>query len=104
MSGSGYKYDVAFSFAGEDEAIANALDTRIRDRLVTFLYSERQKELGGTDGIESFSRAFRLESRLVVIIYSDKWSKNRWTKIEESAIKERFLEGGEGADPCRSQA
>lgn len=40
-----FKYDVAFSFLGQDEAIAVQLNDLLSDRLRTFIYSERQLEL-----------------------------------------------------------
>lgn len=89
-----YKYDVAFSFFAGDEALANQLNDELKDRLATFLYSERQKELAGTDGEETFARVFGSEARVVVILYRAGWGDERWTRVESDAIRNRAHEEG----------
>ena len=54
----GFKYDVAFSFLSRDEELAININDHLEGRVKTFLYSEQQKEVGGTDGYESFGRVF----------------------------------------------
>jgi hypothetical protein len=90
-----YKYDVAFSFLADDEALAIEIADRIRDRVSVFIYSERQKELIGSDGIDQFSNVFSEDSRLVVVLYREQWGQTKWTRIEETAIKTRWLDGFE---------
>jgi hypothetical protein len=51
-----FEYDIAFSFLASDEPTAIQINERLRDRVRTFLYSERQGAIAGTNGIESFSR------------------------------------------------
>lgn len=53
-----YKYEVALSFLQNDELALEIAD-RIRDRVSVgvFVYSERQDELVGTDGVDSFSKS-----------------------------------------------
>lgn len=89
-----YKYDIAFSFVAQDEPIVEALNSKIRERFTTFLYSKRQTELAGTDGVTIFSEVFGQASRLVVVFYRDSWGKTVWTRLEETAIKGRFLNDG----------
>ena len=107
-----YKYEAAFSFLQDDEQLALEIADRIRDRLSVgiFVYSERQDELVGTDGVEKFSQVFAEESRIVVILYREGWGQTRWTRVEETAIRTRaFNEGHEflllvkldGASPPR---
>jgi len=74
-------YDVAISFRSEDE------------NLSVFVYSKKQEELAGTDGLESFRQAFFSQSRLIVVLYRDGWGKTRWTNVEELAIKDRMFNG-----------
>lgn len=59
MSGE-FKYEGAFSFLQDDEQLALEIADRVRDRVSVgvFIYSERQDELVGTDGVEAFSRSF----------------------------------------------
>jgi len=87
-------YDVAFSFLAEDEPTVHALSEKLVGRVSTFVYSERQKELAGKDGVDEFSAVFRRRSRLVVVLYRQGWGTTKWTRIEETVIKERYLEEG----------
>jgi len=89
-----YKYDVAFSFLAQDESLATELNDLLQDRLQTFLYSKRQEELAGTDGEESFGKVFAEEARCVVVIYRTGWGETPWTRIEETAIRNRAFDDG----------
>jgi hypothetical protein len=89
-----FKYDVAFSFCQEDEPQVVELNDLVQDRFSTFLYSKRQEVLAGTDGEQSFSRVFGTEARLVVIFYRAKWGTTPFTRIEETAIRNRAYNKG----------
>jgi hypothetical protein len=89
-----FDYDVAFSFAADDEAIATELNDLISGRLKTFIYSERQKEIAGRDGQEAFSEVYGKKARLVVVLYREKWGQTPWTRVEMNAIKNRSLDDG----------
>jgi hypothetical protein len=89
-----YKYDVAFSFLSQDEALATELNDMLQDRLRTFLYSKKQGELAGTDGEKTFNAVFGHEARMVVVLYRSKWGQTPWTRIEETAIRNRAFEEG----------
>ena len=91
-----YKYDVAFSFLAQDEALAMELNDLLQDRVRTFLYSKKQGEIAGTDGEESFNAVFAEQARLVVILYRSGWGQTPWTRIEETAIRNRAFEHGYG--------
>jgi hypothetical protein len=84
-----YEYEVAFSFLQEDEGIAYELNDLIQDRFKTFLYSERQKELVGTDGEKTFNEVFGEKARIVIVLYREDWGTTAWTRIEETAIRNR---------------
>jgi hypothetical protein len=94
MSDEPFKYDVAFSFCQEDEPQALELNDLIQDRFSTFLYSKRQETLAGTDGEESFSRVFAVEARFVVVFFRERWGKTPFTRIEETAIRNRAYSKG----------
>jgi hypothetical protein len=91
---SEYKYDVAFSFLAQDEALATELNDLLADRLRTFLYSKKQGEIAGTDGEETFNDVFRQEARMVVVLYRSNWGQTPWTRIEETAIRNRAYNEG----------
>jgi len=60
MPESDQQYDVAISFLHRDEPIAEEIHNRLADQLNIFVYSKKQEELAGTDGLESF-RSFLAE-------------------------------------------
>jgi hypothetical protein len=88
------RYDVAFSFLAEDEEIAQSLALKLREGTVTFVYSNRQKELAGKDGLEVFTSVFGEQARVCVVLYRDGWGETKWTGVEETAIKDRAFEKG----------
>ena len=89
-----FKYDVAFSFLQEDEGLATQINDRLQDRYRTFLYSKAQEHLAGTDGVETFTAVFGEQARSVAVLFRDRWGQTPWTRIEETAIKNRVLEHG----------
>jgi hypothetical protein len=88
------KYEVAFSFCKEDESLSSQMNDLIQDRYSTFIYYEKQKELAGKDGEIEFKKVFRNESRVVVILYRSNWGNTPWTRMEETAIRERAYDEG----------
>ena len=94
MTGNRYKYDVAFSFLTQDEPLATQLNDLLQDRVRTFLYSKKQGEIAGTDGEKTFNLVFAEQSRLVVVLYRKGWGQTPWTRIEETAIRNRAHEHG----------
>ena len=94
MSEQQWKYDVAISFLSKDEPIAIELHRHLIDGLEVFIYSKKQEEIAGTDGLESFRQAFRRDSRVVVVLFREGWGQTPWTRVEEGAITDRFLSEG----------
>jgi hypothetical protein len=89
-----FEYDIAFSFHSQDEGLASKLNDLLQDRFKTFLYSERQKELAGRDGEETFSTVFATKARFVVIFYRKEWGETPFTRIEQTAIRNRAYSEG----------
>ena len=94
MTTKKYEFDVAFSFLQQDENLAIQLNSLLKDRVKTFLYTEHQKKLAGRDGEELFNKVFFQESRIVVVLFRNDWGKSPWTKIEETAIRNKGFELG----------
>lgn len=94
MNENNFKYDVAFSFLAEDEELVIQINNLIQDRIVTFLYSRKQGEIAGTDGEQAFNRVFGSEARIVFVLYRENWGKTPWTRIEETAIRNRAFDEG----------
>jgi hypothetical protein len=96
MPDTPFKYDVAFSFLSSDEALATQLTDLLADRMSVFLYSERQAEIAGTDGEQTFNRVFGSEARIVVVLYRSGWGASGFTLIEQTAIRNRAYRSGYG--------
>lgn len=94
MADSQFKYDVAFSFLESDEPLARQINDLLSDRVKTFFYPERQRETAGTDGEKTFGKAFGEEARVVAVLYRKGWGETPWTRIEETAIRNRGHEHG----------
>ena len=94
MSLDNPKYDVAISFLAKDEPIAAAIDLKLRESLDVFFFPNKQKDLAGTDGMESMRTPFLKDCRVMVVLYREPWGKTRWTAIEETAIKEACFNEG----------
>lgn len=94
MGESETKYDVAISFLHRDEPLAREIDARLSEQFKVFVYSKRQEEIAGTNGLESFRQAFLAESRLVVVLYREGWGSTSFTLVEQQAILDRFFKDG----------
>lgn len=89
-----FKYDVAVSFLHRDEPLALHVCARLQESLSAFVYSKKQENLAGTNGLESFREAFLTESRVVVVLFRKGWGETPWTRVEQAAITDRFLQQG----------
>lgn len=89
-----YQYDVALSFLAQDERLATQLASVLEERHRVFLYSRKQEQLAGTDGEKTFNDVFAKQARVVVVLYRKGWGESPWTRIEETAIRNRAFEEG----------
>ena len=94
VSNSNYEFDVAFSFHSMDEGLATQLNDLVQDRFNTFLYSRQQEMLAGTDGEETFNSVFGKRSRCVVVFCRKEWGETPFTRIEQTAIRNRAFDEG----------
>lgn len=93
-SPDGPKYDAALSFLADDEPLASKLADRLSERWEVFVFSDRQREIAGTDGVEKLTEVFRRDALLDVVLHREGWGDTPWTRLEAGAIKERQLETG----------
>lgn len=89
-----FKYEVAISFEGSDEALAAEIADALQDRFSTFIYSRKQDELAGRDGEERFREVFGSQARVVIVLYRPEWGQTSFTRIEEKAIRDRAYNNG----------
>jgi hypothetical protein len=91
-----YKWDVAISLCKHDIDFARKLLKAINPNVKVFFYEHRQEELISKSGPEAFAKTFKEESRVVVILSRDEWSKSFYTDIERNAIIDRTAVKNEG--------
>ncbi len=96
MANHEFQYDVAFSFVAQDESLATELADYFEGSLRVFLYSRKQEIIAGTDGEISFNAVFSEQCRLVVVLFRNEWGSTPWTRIEETAIRNRAYDEGYG--------
>ena len=88
------EYDVAISFLSSDIGLARDLRDRLAPQLRVFLYTHRQEDVSGTDGLVTFRAPFRDATHLVVVLFRNGWGETPWTRVEAEAITDRFLKEG----------
>lgn len=86
----------AISFLALDTALAGELAAKLEQNLSVFYFPHAQEELAGTDGLESMREPF-LSARVAIVLYRQPWGETPWTRVEETAIKERCLQRGWGS-------
>lgn len=89
-----YQYEVALSFLAQDEPLATQLANILEERHRVFLYSRKQEQIAGTDGEVTFNEVFAKQARVVVVLYRQGWGASPWTRIEETAIRNRAYDEG----------
>lgn len=89
-----FQYEVAISFLGQDETLANEIYNLINDRLKTFTYTKKQEMIAGTDGEATFKNIFEYDSRIAVVLYRNNWGTTPFTRIEMDAIRNRAFDNG----------
>src|SRR5260221_6511073 len=88
------KYDVSISFLSQDEPTAAAVHDDLSKGLEVFFYPRNQEELAGTDGLDSMRHPSLDDSRVAVVLYRERWGTTPWTRVEETAIKDRCFKHG----------
>ena len=96
MNSSDKKYDIAISLCKQDVDFAKKLVSQLNPSLSVFFYENNQEELINKMGPEVFARTFKEQSRIVVILSRNEWSKTVYTEIEANAIIEKFSKDGYG--------
>ena len=88
-----FAYDVGFSFVAMDEGVATQLNDLLSPRLKTFIYSERQRDIAGTDGRKLQQGLWEVRPHRRHPL-RPQWGETPWNRIERDAIKNRSLEEG----------
>lgn len=103
MSGAMIKYDVAFSFAGEDRPYVDAVAHCLQQRGVKVFYDLfEQVDLWGKNLYDHLSNVYRRQARFTVMFISSHYAQKLWTNLERQAAQARaFQESREYILPAR---
>lgn len=101
--GESFRYDVTFSFAGEDRQTVERLARLLRRNGVRVFYDTwEQADLWGKDLYKHLDEIYRFAARYCMIFVSEHYVKKAWTKHElRSAQARAFEENSEYILPIR---
>lgn len=86
------EFDFAFSFAGEDREIVEAIYEQLSaDGIRVFYDNAYQSHLVGKDLYYGLRDLYKNKGRYVVCFISKHYSEKVWTNLEFTAIKERLM-------------
>jgi hypothetical protein len=89
---SGYEFDVAVSFAGEDRDYVESIVTPLKAIGVRVFYdSDFTPELWGEDLVEYLDDVYRNKSRYAVMFISSHYASKMWTRHERRSALARGL-------------
>jgi hypothetical protein len=87
-----YRYDVCFSFAGEDRQYVRALANSLSSQGVRIFFDEYAKvELWGQDLYTHLDDVYQNSSRYCVIFISQHYARRVWTDHERQSAQARAL-------------
>lgn len=101
---SGFRYDVAISFAGEQRSEAEQLAMCLRERGVSVFYDDfEDAQLWGKDLFEHLSDVYSRQAKYCIIFASQAYAGKAWTTHERKSAQARALEekGNEYILPVR---
>jgi hypothetical protein len=88
-----HEFDFAFSFAGEDRILVEEIRNRLSVKGYQVFYDNGyQEQLVGQDLYRVLRDVYRNKGKFVVCFISDAYARKKWTNLEFTAVKERFLD------------
>ena len=92
-----YKYDFAFSFAGEDRVVAEKLAELLqREKIRVFFYPDEEADTWGKDLEQKLPQIYVDQSRFFVPIVSANYIAKAWTMFEFNQAQTRDSESNTG--------
>lgn len=86
---TGFTYDVAISFAGEDREIAKSLRDELKNRGLEVFYDfDQQAQLWGKDLSKVLSEVYKNDALFMTILVSKNYPEKDWTNFEFANGKE----------------
>jgi hypothetical protein len=88
IHGEAQTWDIAISYASEDESLAKAIYDQLRPHLRVFFAPAEVAYMWGQDLNKVLPNTYGVDSRLVLILSSDSYVKKHWTNMEFKAALE----------------
>ncbi|HKS47516.1 MAG TPA: AAA family ATPase [Amycolatopsis sp.] len=79
-------WDLAISYASEDEALARQIHRRLRTEFKVFYAPEEDAPLWGTNLTRVLPNTYGVRSRYVLVISTEVYATKYWTQIEYDAV------------------
>lgn len=87
------KYDVAFSFAGEDRLYVEQVARLLRsDGVEVFYDTDQQSVLWGKNLVDTLSDVYCNQSFFVILFISKHYKEKMWTNLERRSAQSRALQ------------
>jgi len=87
-----YKYDVCFSFAGENREYVHRVAKCLQNRKVIVFYDNDEKaDLWGKDLPEHFDSLYQNQARYCVMFISEFYKVKLWTRLERRSALTRAM-------------
>jgi hypothetical protein len=91
-SDSGFEFDVALSFAGENREYVGSIANQLRARGIRVFYDEyEQATLWGKDLYEHLDDVYQRAARYCVLFVSEHYARKVWTTHERKSAQARAL-------------
>lgn len=102
-SKSGYRFDVAASFASEDRPLVTEIVDALKEKGVRVFYDEDyQSDIWGKDLVEYLTKIYQHEAEYVLMFISSYYAEKSWTRRERrSALAKAIEVKGEYILPVR---
>ena len=87
-----YEYDVALSFAKEDEPVARRLGELLSAKNIKVLYDEYETvELGGGSFVTHVAELYRTKAQYCLMLVSKNYPLKKWTAAERTSARQHAL-------------
>lgn len=96
MTEDAFEYEVAISFAHQDQAIADEFKKLLEERNITvFLDKYDETVSGGKDPLDHLVNIYARKARYCVLLISRNYPLRQWTQAERKHAQERALRDAE---------
>ncbi len=79
-------WDVAISYASEDEALARQIHGQLHEEFRVFFAPEESGALWGTDLNRVLPNTYGVQSRYVLVLSTPRYIAKHWTRVEFDAV------------------